>query len=88
MPTDTETTTAPWVLELSSPMRILGSDPRATVVADNLGPASNLHAIADARLMAAAPDLLDACRLAVAAMGNVNAAQHIQHAIDKAEGKL
>lgn len=69
-------------------MRIIGADRRATIVVDNLGPSSNQQALADAWLLAAAPDLLEACRVAVAAMGNIDAAQHIQRAIDKAEGKL
>lgn len=40
-----------------------------------------------ARLFAAAPELLEACKLAVAAMGPMDAARHIQKAIDKAEGR-
>lgn len=43
---------------------------------------------ANARLIAAAPDLLAACKLAVAAMGPIDAARHIQQVIDRAEGKL
>jgi len=45
---------------------------------------SEMRALADALLIAAAPDLLAACRLAVAAMGNMDAARAIQDAIDLA----
>ena len=41
---------------------------------------------ADARLIAAAPDMLEALKLAEAAMGNMNAAAVVRAAIAKATG--
>ena len=78
-------TPGPWVVDVQSPLRVLASDPRQTIVAPDLGPPSNPSCLADARLIAAAPDLLEACRTAVAAMGNISAASFVQAAIDKAE---
>jgi hypothetical protein len=44
-------------------------------------------AVATARLIAAAPTLLAACKLAVAVLGNTDAAWHIEGAIACAEGR-
>ncbi len=43
---------------------------------------------ANCRLIAAAPELLEACKLAFAAMGNMDAARVIRSVIAKAEGRL
>ena len=46
-----------------------------------------IDSLANARLIAAAPDLLDACKLAVAAMGDMDAANAVRDAISRAEGR-
>lgn len=57
MSDDTRHTPGPWVADGLS---VIASDARATIVATVTGAASNPTAVADARLVAAAPDLLAA----------------------------
>jgi hypothetical protein len=56
-------TPGPWIVDTADSVRVLANDTRATIVANVTGAVSNPTAIADARLIAAAPDLLAACRV-------------------------
>lgn len=56
-------TPGPW--QSGFDLRVLATDDRATVVCQVSGAPTNPVARADARLIAAAPDLLDAARLTV-----------------------
>lgn len=75
------TTPGPWVIfhadGVSSVMPAMRPGEIATGITNE----------ADARLIAVAPDLLAACKLAVAAMGNKDAARHIEAVIARAEGR-
>ena len=55
-------TPGPWVVDTESPPRVLACDSRQTIVAVVQGARSNPGAMADARLIAAAPDLLHALK--------------------------
>lgn len=57
----------PWIINTTDGgcMRILASDPRATIVASNLGHPDNKEAKADAMLMVNAPVMFDAIRKAI-----------------------
>jgi hypothetical protein len=50
----------PWFVDMSSPMRILEDDVRQTIICEIPTAASNEEAREDAKLIAAAPDLLSA----------------------------
>ena len=72
-------------------IRLVGSgshDQKAEVYMkqNTYGSVNEATARANWHLIAAAPDLLLACKLAVTAMGDVVAAKTIQAAVDKAEG--
>lgn len=57
-------TPGPWRVDVreAAPLRVLATDARATIVASDLGNAHSSTAMADARLIAAAPDLLTALK--------------------------
>lgn len=50
----------PWRILDEDPLRVVASDARQTVVSETPAPRTNPEALADARLIAAAPDLLEA----------------------------
>lgn len=55
------TTPGPWRVDPDDATSVLASDDRVTIVACVTGASSNPVAVADAHLIAAAPDLLAAC---------------------------
>lgn len=59
----TKHTPGNWFVDVaSSGLRVLTDDRRATIICQEIGPPSNPAAQADARLIAAAPELLEALR--------------------------
>jgi hypothetical protein len=56
---ETKWTDGSWFVEHGS-LWVLSDDPRATIIAEVSGAPSNPQALADARLIAAAPDLYEA----------------------------
>lgn len=53
-------TPGPWVVRATGRILVLASDQRETIVCEVTGASSNPTAVADARLIAAAPELLEA----------------------------
>lgn len=93
-----EHTSSPWTLETVrtsvglchkiGPFPSRGSRPQtyACVYVDGLGlrPEDSPELLANARLIAAAPDLLDACRLAVNAIGDTRDELGLKMELEKA----
>ena len=80
-------TPGPWVLESpESGGRVLAQDERATIIHTPTGSPFNELVIADARLIAAAPDLLEALQAMLSIGQPDGLAENARAAIAKATG--
>lgn len=86
-------TRGPWVLFSDERSKLLEVLPAmrpgtiAKIIWVHAGDEGDEEAYANARLIAAAPDLLAACELALAAMGNMSAAEVVRAALAKSRGE-
>jgi hypothetical protein len=78
-------TPGPWVVDADEG-RILATDARQTIVVDSFGGSiSNPAVLADARLIAAAPEMLNALRFITTGAGTFVSSSDIAELIAKAE---